>query len=73
MHYYDGITPSVGRIIDALDRERQVAEAFGCHVESLPEYFFQLGYTSELGAAAHGLFDIPQQRTEPLDQGAVIG
>jgi opine dehydrogenase len=51
-HYYDGITPSVGRIIDALDGERRaVAAAFGCHVESLPEYFFQLGYTDEHGRA----------------------
>jgi opine dehydrogenase len=49
-HYYEGITPSVGRIIDALDGERRaLAEAFGCHVESLPEYFFQLGYTDEQG------------------------
>jgi opine dehydrogenase len=49
-HYYDGITPSVGRIIDALDAERRtLAAAFGCHVESLPEYFFQLGYTDERG------------------------
>jgi opine dehydrogenase len=49
-HYYDGITPSVGRIIDALDGERcALAAAFGCHVENLPEYFFQLGYTDECG------------------------
>jgi opine dehydrogenase len=49
-HYYDGITPSVGRIIDALDGERRaLAAAFGCHVESLPEYFYQLGYTDEQG------------------------
>jgi opine dehydrogenase len=49
-HYYDGITPSVGRIIDALDDERcKLAAAFGCVVDSLPEYFFELGYTDEHG------------------------
>jgi opine dehydrogenase len=49
-HYYDGISPSVGRIIDALDAERlALAGAFGCEVDSLPEYFFQIGYTDEHG------------------------
>jgi opine dehydrogenase len=49
-HYYEGITPSVGRIIDALDVERcAVAEAFGCKVDPLADYFFQIGYTNEAG------------------------
>jgi opine dehydrogenase len=49
-HYYEGITPSVGRIIDALDIERRaVARAFGCSVDSLADYFFQIGYTDEAG------------------------
>jgi opine dehydrogenase len=51
-HYYEGITPSVGRIIDALDAERMaVAAAFGCQLDRLPEYFFQIGYTDESGRA----------------------
>lgn len=49
-HYYEGITPSVGRIIDALDHERRkVATALGCRVESLANYFFELGYTDRAG------------------------
>lgn len=49
-HYYDGITPSVGRIIDGLDEERRaVAAAFGCRVDRLADYFFQIGYTDERG------------------------
>lgn len=49
-HYYEGITPSVGRIIDALDGERRtLAAAFGCHVDSLADYFFQIGYTNDAG------------------------
>ena len=51
-HYYEGITPSVGRIIDRLDVERQaVASAFECRVDPLPEYFHQIGYTNEAGKA----------------------
>jgi len=49
-HYYEGITPSVGRIIDALDRERlAIAGAFGSEVDKLSDYFFQMGYTNEAG------------------------
>lgn len=49
-HYYEGITPSVGRIIDALDGERRaLAAAYGCHVNSLADYFFQIGYTNDAG------------------------
>ncbi|MDA0653312.1 MAG: NAD/NADP octopine/nopaline dehydrogenase family protein, partial [Proteobacteria bacterium] len=39
-HYYDGITPSVGRLIDRLDAERlAVASALGCSPAPLPEHF----------------------------------
>lgn len=49
-HYYEGITPSVGRIIDALDHERRkLAAALGCQVDSLANYFFELGYTDQAG------------------------
>ena len=46
-HYYEGITPSVGRLIDALDRERlAVAAAIGAKVERFVEYFYRAGYTT---------------------------
>lgn len=47
-HYYDGITPSVGRLIDRLDAERlAVADALGCDPAPLPEHFLRMGYTTE--------------------------
>lgn len=47
-HYYDGITPSIGRIIDALDRERlAVATALGARVDRFVDYFCKAGYTTE--------------------------
>jgi opine dehydrogenase len=49
-HYHDGISPSVGRLIDALDRERlAVAEALGVHALPFVEQFYRSGYTT--GAA----------------------
>jgi opine dehydrogenase len=49
-HYYDGITPSVGRLIDALDAERvAVAAGLGVTIEPLPQFFFRMGYTSAAG------------------------
>jgi opine dehydrogenase len=50
LHYYDGITPSVGRLIDALDAERlAVAAALGVRIEPLPQFFFRMGYTTAAG------------------------
>ena len=47
-HYYDGISPAVGRLIDALDRERlAVASALGAVAEPFVEYFHRAGYTTE--------------------------
>ncbi|MGI8827646.1 MAG: NAD/NADP octopine/nopaline dehydrogenase family protein [Chloroflexota bacterium] len=48
LFYYEGTTPSVGRAIDAVDRER-MAVARAMDVESLPfvEAFFDAGYTTE--------------------------
>jgi len=47
-HYYDGITPSVGRLIDRLDAERlAVAHALGCDPAPLPDHFLRMGYTTE--------------------------
>jgi opine dehydrogenase len=46
-HYYDGITPAVGRLIDALDRERlAVAAALGAKADRFVDYFFRAGYTT---------------------------
>jgi opine dehydrogenase len=46
-HYYDGISPGVGRLIDVLDGERLgVARALGAHVEPFVEYFHRAGYTT---------------------------
>ena len=47
-HYYDGITPSVGRLIDTLDEERRaVGAALGVDVVPFVENFFRMGYTTE--------------------------
>lgn len=46
--YYDGITPSVGRLIDAVDRERRaVASALGATPMPFVELFYTMGYTTE--------------------------
>ena len=47
-HYYDGISPSVGRLIDALDRERlAIAAALNVHAFRFVEQFYRNGYTTE--------------------------
>ncbi|MCC7487115.1 MAG: NAD/NADP octopine/nopaline dehydrogenase family protein [Burkholderiales bacterium] len=51
-HYYEGITPSVGALIDRLDEERRaIGAAYGCSVDRLSEHFFQMGYTDANGRA----------------------
>ncbi len=58
-HYYDGITPSVGTLIDRLDEERRaIAAAYDCRVEKLSEHFFQMGYTDEQGRAGGTAYDV---------------
>lgn len=58
-HYYDGITPSVGRLIDALDAERvAVATALGVEIERLPDFFFRLGYTNSAGRDGGGGYSV---------------
>ena len=58
-HYYDGITPAVGRLIDALDAERvAVAAALGVKVEPLPQFFFRMGYTNAAGRDGGTAYDV---------------
>jgi opine dehydrogenase len=58
-HYYDGITPSVGTLIDRLDDERRaIAAAYGCKVDKLSEHFFQMGYTDARGRAGGTAYDV---------------
>jgi opine dehydrogenase len=58
-HYYEGITPSVGRLIDALDAERlAVAAALGVRIEPLPHFFFRMGYTNAAGRDGGTAYDV---------------
>ena len=58
-HYYDGITPGVGRLIDALDAERvAVAAALGVEIEPLPQFFFRMGYTNAAGRDGGTAYDV---------------
>ena len=51
LFYYEGTTPSVGRVIDAVDRERQaLASAAGVPTKPFTEIFHQMGYTSARAA-----------------------
>lgn len=64
-HYSEGITPSVGRLIDVLDRERlAVAAALGARVERFIEYFYKAGYTTT-GARDSGLAYEAFHQSEP--------
>lgn len=51
LFYYEGTTPSVGRVIDTLDRERiAVAEAAGVPTRPFVQVFQEMGYTTEAAA-----------------------
>jgi opine dehydrogenase len=53
LFYYEGTTPSVGRVIDTLDRERiAVAEAAGVPTRPFVQVFQEMGYTTEDAARA---------------------
>ncbi len=46
-YYYEGTTPSVGTLMEALDAERRaVAEAYGVASRSFLDYFCESGYTT---------------------------
>ena len=58
--YYEGTTPSVCRVIDAVDLERMaLAKALGLPTRSFVEMFFEAGYTTqhavEVGTAYQAL------------------
>ena len=64
-HYYDGISPSVGRLIDALDRERlAIAAALGVRAFRFVEHFYRIGYTTE-ARARRGLAYEAFHQSEP--------
>jgi opine dehydrogenase len=47
--YEDGVTPSTGRLMEALDKERlAIAQALGVHILSEPELGVRQGYMTEV-------------------------
>lgn len=51
LFYYEGTTPSVGRVIDRLDEERRaVAQALGVRTLPFVEIFRAMGYTTDRAA-----------------------
>ena len=47
-HYFEGISPSVGRLIDYFDTERRkVAMALEVETKTFVEHFHQMGYTTD--------------------------
>jgi opine dehydrogenase len=52
LFYYEGTTPGVGRVIDAVDEERRsVALAAGVRTRPFVEIFQEMGYTTEAAVA----------------------
>ncbi len=65
LFYYEGTTPSVGRVIDVLDEERRaVADAAGVATRPFVQLFCELGYTTE-AAAARGTAHAALQESAP--------
>lgn len=63
--YYEGTTPSVGRVIDAVDRERlALAQALGVPTMSFVEYFQQIGFTTAEAARTGSAYQA-MQHSEP--------
>ena len=55
--YQEGSGPAVGRLIEAVDRERMaVADRLGISTVSLVEFLRQSGYTTDEGAATGSVF-----------------
>lgn len=56
--YYDGTTPAVGRVIDAVDRERlAVMTALGVEAVSFVKVFYEYGATSDHALATGSAYD----------------
>jgi opine dehydrogenase len=65
LFYYEGTTPSVGRVIDAVDRERMaVAEAAEVPTKRFVEIFHEMGYTTA-GAVEDGSAYVALQESAP--------
>ena len=65
--YYEGTTPGVGRVIDAVDREKMnVARALGIDAKPFVERFYETGYTTahalEVGTAYQALHESEPNR-----------
>jgi opine dehydrogenase len=65
--YYEGTSPAVGRVIDAVDGERMaLAKALSVPTKSFVEMFHAAGYTSahavEIGTAYQALQESPPNR-----------
>ena len=63
--YYEGTTPAVARVIEAVDRERTaLARALGVPTRSFVEGFYATGYTSEVAARSASAYRAMQE-SEP--------
>jgi opine dehydrogenase len=63
--YYEGTTPAVARVIEAVDRERiALAEALEIPTRSFVESFHAIGYTSEAAARSGSVYQALQE-SEP--------
>ena len=62
LFYYEGTTPAVGRVIDALDRERMaVAAAARVPTKPFVQYFAESGYTTEHAAQSGSAYTALQE------------
>jgi len=59
--YYEGTTPAVSRVIEAVDRERlALAAALGVETRTFIESFHSMGYTSDRALASGSVYDAMQ-------------
>lgn len=62
LFYFEGTTPSVGRVIDILDAERvAVARALGLRTVDFYEIFWKAGYTTESAARSRSAYRCLQE------------